>query len=315
MSGDVVALGAAALVGGLCGGGLSRCLASRNADSACGASSSAAATTSTSSSAAKQPAALPPADAAATAPPAAAAAATASPNTARAVKTTTVTPAAGGSAVTVAWVQGEDAAAVAAVRAAAGATPEQLLGLRKGQRAVAMTFAAVEEGDCLAVDVLEEGWRAASDRLRKQGNARFLAGNQTGSLKEFAEALKMYRKAYEAAPADGGEEAVAFTCLAKNNCAQICLKWDRFTDCRAVCADILSKDPSNIKALYRRGVAAKKLGPNNLAMLNESATDLEKAVLLAPGQSLEADVRRELQEVKELIAKLQPTQLSTAELD
>ena len=261
MSGDVVALGAAAVVGGLCGGGLSRCLASRSASSACGASSSSA--SASSAAPAKQPAALPPAAAAATAPPAA------STNTARAAatKTTTVTPAAGGSAVSVAWVRGEDAAAVAAVRAAAGATAEQLLGLRKGQRAVAMTFSAVEEGDCLAVDVLEEGWRAASDRLRKQGNARFLAGNQTGSLKEFAEALKLYRKAYEAAPADGGEEAVAFMCLAKNNCAQICLKWDRFTDCRAVCADILSKDPSNIKALYRRGVAAKKLGPNNLAML------------------------------------------------
>ena len=164
------------------------------------------------------------------------------------------------------WKQGKDGAAWRTLRTKFSIDACRVMELKRGDT-VFTTFAETRTGDTFTLSVEDSNWRDLSNQLRKDGNARFTRGNQTGNVDEYVEALRLYRRAYQILPPDGGDDASRLFCLAKSNCAQICLKCDKLDDCRAVCSEVLKRDPRNTKALYRRGVAAKRLSPQSLTVL------------------------------------------------
>ncbi|CAM9540545.1 unnamed protein product, partial [Ectocarpus sp. 4 AP-2014] len=74
------------------------------------------------------------------------------------------------------------------------------------------------------------------------------------------------------------------------NAAQACLNGKEWGDAIAHATSALGKDPDNVKALYRRGVARRHTG-----MVDESKSDLMAAYKL---DSNNKAVRKELQLLK-----------------
>eukprot|EP01061_Rhynchopus_euleeides_P041548 TRINITY_DN7261_c0_g2_i1.p1 TRINITY_DN7261_c0_g2~~TRINITY_DN7261_c0_g2_i1.p1 ORF type:complete len:305 (+),score=116.11 TRINITY_DN7261_c0_g2_i1:139-1053(+) len=220
----------------------------------------------------------------------------------------TVTVKRGTESVEIVWKPGKDVAVWRQLRTNFSVDTARVMELKQGSETVAV-YDDVESGAVITLDLQDSLWRDASNQLRKEGNERFTRGNQTSDISQYIEALKLYRRAYQLLPPDGGDDASHLFCLAKSNCAQICLKCNMLTDCRAVCSEVLKKDPRNTKALYRRGVAAKRLGPNNLGMLQEALNDFKQALeISAQNSDLAGDIRRERDEVQQLLTRLMPAQ-------
>ena len=190
--------------------------------------------------------------------------------------------------------------------------------VRRGTVIVPLKFEDVIQGEILEMDEDNRDWVEVSNQLRKDGNSHFNTGNTTGRRSEYTEALLQYKQAYRVVPADGGDEAVSMTCLAKNNCAQICLKLDSHRHAAEICSEVLSVDPKNMKALYRRGVARRRMGLKDPAILEQALADQKLALEIATSQdsSLANDVRREYDEVSKLLATPKPVRLTnTQDLD
>ena len=76
---------------------------------------------------------------------------------------------------------------------------------------------------------------------------------------------------------EGAKEAQALMISLYSNLAMVTLKLGDFKACVQNCTLVLSKDPANIKALFRRGCARHKEGK-----LEEAKDDLEKLLQMEP---------------------------------
>ncbi|KAL8425262.1 hypothetical protein Efla_002328 [Eimeria flavescens] len=127
---------------------------------------------------------------------------------------------------------------------------------------------------------------AAAVSAKDAGNALFKEGKYDEALQKYKEGESRLKRA--TAP-----EAIAVSVQLSSNSCMCCVKLERWQQAIEAANKVLSKEPQNLKALYRRAVAR-----SNLGKLQEAKDDL-MAVLGVDRAN--ADARKELQKVKEKI--------------
>eukprot|EP01059_Diplonema_ambulator_P031682 TRINITY_DN5896_c0_g1_i2.p1 TRINITY_DN5896_c0_g1~~TRINITY_DN5896_c0_g1_i2.p1 ORF type:complete len:282 (+),score=69.58 TRINITY_DN5896_c0_g1_i2:126-971(+) len=190
-----------------------------------------------------------------------------------------------------------------------GVSEQGYMVVKREGKIVRFRYSDLKDKESLEVETQSNDWVEVSNQLRKDGNTKFSLGNTTSRKAEYLEALRLYQQAYAILPPDGGEQAVSMRCLAKSNCAQVCLKLESYKFARQICTEVLEDDPRNLKTLYRRGLAARKCVPRTLANLTAALQDLEAAVEIANAtqNDLIGDIRKEHNEVRQAIESMQPT--------
>jgi FK506-binding protein 4/5 len=130
-----------------------------------------------------------------------------------------------------------------------------------------------------------------------QAAVRKEAGNEYFKQGQWARAVRKYNRALEFVESDFGldgdvlAEAKKLRIPCWTNAAQALLNQGRYADAAAQCTKCLAADPTNIKALFRRGKATNALGD-----WEGAKPDLKKALELDPAN---ADVQREMAAVQE----------------
>ena len=143
-------------------------------------------------------------------------------------------------------------------------------------------------------DMDHEERTAKTHSLKEEGTAFF-------SAKKFKEAAKKYQDAAEMLADEeevkdelpDDERPLYASCW--TNAAMCHLKLSAWSDVVSTCTKALVVEPSNIKALFRRGTARMKLG-----LLDLAKSDLMEAYKLEPANK---DVRRKIQELKDAVAE------------
>lgn len=103
-------------------------------------------------------------------------------------------------------------------------------------------------------------------------------GTEWFKQKAFKEAITSYEEACSMLDSISGYESLWVSC--KLNSAQASLNLTLYPDAIKFASEALSKDPKNVKALYRRGVARIHIGS-----LEEALEDLNLALSLDPGSA------------------------------
>lgn len=150
-------------------------------------------------------------------------------------------------------------------------------------------------------------WEMSEEEKLETARAAKASGNAKFSAKSWALAADFYEDAVahvqeltggdegpdgdEGGSAGGNDEAVALFTSSLGNAAQCYLNMADFPSAIANCTKVLSKDASNVKALYRRGVGRAKIG-----ILDLAKQDLLAAIKLDPENK---PCRAELKRVKE----------------
>ena len=123
---------------------------------------------------------------------------------------------------------------------------------------------------------------------KEEGNAAFKSGDLTGASRLYrrgASALKPLNKV------NSGDEQVKGLLLSlQNNLSMVCFKQNKAQMSRNIATKALAIDPVNVKALYRRAVAHRKLGD-----VDEARADLKNALKNDPSNTA---VKRELLSIK-----------------
>ncbi|CDI76839.1 Sperm-associated antigen 1, related [Eimeria acervulina] len=131
----------------------------------------------------------------------------------------------------------------------------------------------------------EEHLKAAID-LKDEGNGLFKGG-------QYEEALAKYKAGVKHLKGATASEAIAVSVQLSSNSCMCCLKLQRWQQAIAAANEVLSKEPQNPKALYRRALAKSSLGE-----LSDAKDDL-MAVLAVDKTNAEA--RKEFMRVREKI--------------
>uniref|UniRef100_A0A061SH88 Tetratricopeptide repeat-containing family protein n=1 Tax=Tetraselmis sp. GSL018 TaxID=582737 RepID=A0A061SH88_9CHLO len=120
---------------------------------------------------------------------------------------------------------------------------------------------------------------ATASRMRAQHEYQYKAslelkeeGNALHRQQRFAEAVEKYSRAHANMETHTSQEGRALRKACALNLASCCLKLDRSDEAIRLCTEVLAQDPSNPKALYRRGMARVAAGS-----LEQGVLDLRKA--------------------------------------
>jgi tetratricopeptide (TPR) repeat protein len=124
--------------------------------------------------------------------------------------------------------------------------------------------------------------------LKEEGNAHFKSG-------DLAKATRSYRKGTNVLKPlnknnSGDDQVKALLISLQNNLSMVCYKQNKPKLSLDVASKALNVDPANVKALYRRAVANRKLGN-----AKEARDDLKEALKHEPNN---AAVRKELISIK-----------------
>ena len=120
---------------------------------------------------------------------------------------------------------------------------------------------------------------AEAQTLKDSGNVLYNAKNYTGARERFLEALA--KIGFEATTMAMEDELRVLYVSCYNNIAACYLQEKNYERVSYFCEEALKRDPKNPKALYRLGIAKM-----NLKDFNEAKVELEKALALAPNDSL-----------------------------
>ncbi|XP_054264427.1 FK506-binding protein 59 isoform X2 [Macrosteles quadrilineatus] len=124
---------------------------------------------------------------------------------------------------------------------------------------------------------LKESWALDSDGKLEQGKFFKEKGTNYFKANKFQLALKMYKKAIEYLEFDSGfvdeGEKERKTLLVSNhlNCALCHNKLQEYTEAKDQCNKVLEMEPTNEKALFRRGQANLALGEPEIAKVDFEA--------------------------------------------
>jgi peptidylprolyl isomerase len=140
----------------------------------------------------------------------------------------------------------------------------------------------------------KESWEYSDEERTTEANQLKESGNKAFQAKDYKKALDDYLQAAELVETSENEENQPIYLACKLNCAQACLSLGDYASAAAHATEVLKKDPSNVKALYRRGVAR-----NHLGLSEEAIADLD-AVLAIDADNKAAKV--ELAKAKKAIA-------------
>ncbi|CAK0792224.1 unnamed protein product, partial [Prorocentrum cordatum] len=132
-----------------------------------------------------------------------------------------------------------------------------------------------------------------AESLRELGNQRFREGRHKEAVRVYEKARSFLPAGAPPAPDAGGDDraALARACsvAVMSNAAMCRLKMDEHDACVRLCDSVLSLDPRNAKAFFRKALALRALDDDDGAEVA-----LRQAADLAPE---DAAVRRELAEV------------------
>lgn len=121
----------------------------------------------------------------------------------------------------------------------------------------------------------KERWQLSKEEQHAEANKIKDEGTALFKEKMFTEAMAKYEEAQEFVEHDEAMVALWVTC--KLNAAQCALNLHDYATAMVLTTAALKKDPSNVKALYRRGVAR-----NHMGLADEALMDLHKAIELDP---------------------------------
>lgn len=121
----------------------------------------------------------------------------------------------------------------------------------------------------------KESWEYSDAEKKAEGENLKAKGGAFFAKKQFPEALASYEEACEIIEALPSEVPLWVTC--KTNCALVSSNMGDFTGAAKFATDALSKDPNNVKAIFRRAAAR-----NSLGMAEEALVDLKTALKLDP---------------------------------
>lgn len=109
----------------------------------------------------------------------------------------------------------------------------------------------------------------------------------------------MYTKGIDGLDSQVGEERDKLRVALCTNASQALFKLEEYVSSRAAASEAIGVDPSNVKALYRRGIAARHSGD-----LDASEADLTKALLLVSTRGGNpAAIIKEIQETSKALSK------------
>jgi len=118
-------------------------------------------------------------------------------------------------------------------------------------------------------------------------------GNKLHSLKKFKEAAEKYQQAIQNLAAHASEQSIDLRVSCQSNLASCHLQQGSYQECVSACDVVLSENPANRKALYRRGQALAELGS-----VEDAIRDLQKALELSP-EAEKPHIESKLKEVKQ----------------
>jgi tetratricopeptide (TPR) repeat protein len=124
--------------------------------------------------------------------------------------------------------------------------------------------------------------------LKEEGNSFFKEGDLVKASRSYRKGTSMLKKLNK--NNTGDDQVKALLVSLQNNLSMVCFKQDKHKLSRDVANKALAVDPNNVKALYRRAVANRKLGD-----LDEARKDLKEALKQDPEN---VAVKKELALVK-----------------
>ncbi|XP_074266594.1 uncharacterized protein LOC141589871 [Silene latifolia] len=150
------------------------------------------------------------------------------------------------------------------------------------------------DDDDLTKLVMELGVPSISNvhLVKDRGNSFFREGNFVLAARHYIQAIKLV--CFLGLPPAHDQPVATSLCLSLVLNLAVCeLKLSQYNRVCCYCSFVLSFDPTNVKALYRRGLAFKHLN-----LLSEAIDDFEHAVKFEPQHS---DVNWELLSVADLL--------------
>jgi len=141
----------------------------------------------------------------------------------------------------------------------------------------------------------KEKWEMSEEEKCEEATQAKAEGTALFKAKEFEEAALKYTEAAELVENIEGEEAENLFVTSNLNAAQCYLSLKQYSDAASKASEVLSKDPDNMKALYRRGLARLRIG-----LTNDAKVDLMAAY---KKDNSNKDIRRALQELKQQLAE------------
>lgn len=138
----------------------------------------------------------------------------------------------------------------------------------------------------------KEKWDMSGEEKEAEASKLKDAGTEFFKAKDFAKAITAYEEACDYLKDDDESNPIWIAC--KLNSAQAAINLNNFVCAVAYSSAAIGKDPNNVKALYRRGLAR-----NNLGMPDEALGDLNLALSL---DSENKPVKAEIVKAKKSIA-------------
>ena len=147
--------------------------------------------------------------------------------------------------------------------------------------------------DDIAVDLL-----AQAVTQKDKGNAFFKDGNLDKAARAYRKGTSLVKPLNKA---NSGDEQVKVLLISlQNNLSMVMFKQEKYKLSRDVATKVLQMEDTNVKALYRRASAHRKLGD-----AKEAKTDLTKACKADPAN---AAVKKELLSVRAFLEKSKSTE-------
>lgn len=141
----------------------------------------------------------------------------------------------------------------------------------------------------------KERWDYTDEEREKEASALKDAGNKHFQAKAYQQAIESYEEAIEIVDGSTSSSLVALFVALKLNCSQSCIGLGDYPSAVVHATEALKKDGTNVKALYRRGLAR-----NHLGLAEEALEDLNKADELEKGEN--KAVKTEIAKARKMIS-------------
>lgn len=145
-------------------------------------------------------------------------------------------------------------------------------------------------------DPIELIARAVSQK--DEGNNLFKAGDLSKSSRCYRKGTTLLKKLNEGNTGD--DQVKALLVSLQTNLSMVCFKQNKYQQSKEVASKVLGIESTNVKALYRRAMASRKMGD-----VDSAKTDLKQALQHDPNNRA---IKKELISIKKELEKLKKTE-------
>ena len=160
------------------------------------------------------------------------------------------------------------------------------------------TMDEAESDDSILSDDEANDLVAQAVSQKDKGNSFFNHGDLDKAARAYRKGTSLVKPLNKAN--SGDDQVKALLVSLQNNLSMVMFKQEKYKLSRDVATKVLQLEESNVKALYRRATAHRKLGD-----IMEAKADLTKAYKMDPYNSA---VKKELQAVKSVLEKSKATE-------